>query len=96
MKEENEHVHLHELRGFASDNLISAFKETHAISQATKCSQYLYSLSINPPPDKKASIEDFEDAIARVEVKLGLTGQPRAIVFHEKFGDDGKLRRHAH
>ena len=28
--------------------------------------------------------------------KLGLNGQPRAIVFHEKQGLDGDVRRHAH
>lgn len=33
----------------------------------------------------------FEAAIAQVEARLGLSGQPRAIVFHEKNG-----RRHAH
>ncbi len=36
-------------------------------------------------------IADFEAAIARVEEQLGLSAQPRAIVFHEKEG-----RRHAH
>ena len=34
---------------------------------------------------------DFEAAIDRIEERLGLEGQPRAIVFHEKEG-----RRHAH
>ncbi|GAA6196996.1 hypothetical protein NBRC116598_24400 [Pseudophaeobacter arcticus] len=33
----------------------------------------------------------FEKAVTAAEQKLGLTGQPRAIVFHEKLG-----RRHAH
>ncbi|MFZ2171643.1 MAG: hypothetical protein WAW61_18640, partial [Methylococcaceae bacterium] len=36
-------------------------------------------------------IEAFEDAIERVETRLGLSGPPRAIVFHEKEG-----RRHCH
>lgn len=42
------------------------------------------------------SVEAFEDAIARAEQALGLQDQPRAIVFHEKLGADGNLRRHAH
>lgn len=29
---DNEHIHLHELRGFASDTLKEAFKEAEAIS----------------------------------------------------------------
>ena len=91
MKEENERVNVHELRGFSSDNLMSALNETYAISRATKCTQFLFSLSLNPPPQEKVSTEDFEKAIEQVEEKLGLSGQPRAIVFHEKEG-----RKHCH
>jgi hypothetical protein len=91
MKEENDHVELHELRGFASDNLMGALNETYAISRGTKCKQFLYSLSLNPPQLENVRVEDFETAIEQAETKLGLTDQPRAIVFHEKEG-----RRHAH
>ncbi len=62
-----------------------------AISRATKCTQFLFSLSLNPPPQEKVTTEDFEKAIAQVEEKLGLSGQPRAIVFHEK-----EDRHHCH
>lgn len=96
MKDENEHVRVHELRGFVADTLIGAFTESYAISKATRCKQHLYSLSINPPKDADISDADFVDATDRIEDKLGLSGQPRAIVFHEKRGDDGELRRHAH
>jgi len=96
MKDENELVQIHELRGFASDNLVSALLETYAISRATQCSKYLYSLSLNPPKGENASIKDFEAAIDMAEKRLGLTGQPRAIVFHEKRDTYGELRRHAH
>ncbi len=91
LKDENDHVEIHELRGFVSDDLISALYEAHAISRATKCKQFLYSLSLNPPQEARVSIQDFEAAIERIETKLGLTGQPRAIVFHEK-----NARRHCH
>ncbi len=96
MKDENERVQVHELRGFVADNLIGAFTESYAISKATRCKQHLYSLSINPPKDADVDADSFVDAIDQTEKKLGLTGQPRAIVFHEKHGDDGRLRRHAH
>ena len=89
--DENEHVEIHEIRGFASDNLHMAFKEAEAISRGTRCRQYLFSLSLNPPEKETVPIADFESAIAKIEKKLGLQGQPRAIVFHEKEG-----RRHAH
>ena len=90
-KHENDHVIIHEIKGFASDDLHSAFKEAEAISKGTKCRQYLFSLSFNPPGEESVSTEDFEKAIDKAEKSLGLTDQPRAIVFHEKEG-----RRHAH
>ena len=88
---DNEHIELHELRGFSADDLKGAFKEIEAISKGTRCSQYLFSLSLNPPQSEDVPIEHFEAAIRQVEQKLGLENQPRAIVFHEKEG-----RRHAH
>ena len=89
--DENEHVELHELRGFMADNLHDAFQEAYAISKGTRAKQYLFSLSLNPPPNEQVPIEVFESAVEDIEQRLGLEGQPRAIVFHEKEG-----RRHAH
>ena len=88
---ENDHVTVHEVRGFASDDVHGAFQEAYAMSKGTRCKQFLFSLSFNPPPHENVSTETFEDAIARAEAKLGLTDQPRVVVFHEKEG-----RRHAH
>jgi hypothetical protein len=96
LKEDNEHVQVHDMRGFAAQDLHGAFRESYAVSRATKCKQYLFSASFSPPKGKELDVLGFEAAIARTEEKLGLTGQPRAIVFHEKRGEDGKLRRHAH
>ena len=84
LKPENEHVELHEISGFVADDLAGAFKEVHAISKGTRCKQFLFSLSLNPPEMENVPVEVFENAIARIEAKMGLTGQPRAIVFHEK------------
>lgn len=89
--DDNEHVRLHELRGFAADDLRGAFKEAEAISRGTNCRQYLFSLSLSPPESASVGEDVFESTIERIEERLGLTGQPRAIVFHEKEG-----RRHAH
>ncbi len=96
MKAENEQVIVHEVRGFACNDLDGAFRESHAISRATRCKQHLYSLSLNPPKEANASPELLIDAVNRAEERLGLSGQPRAIVLHEKCGVDGELRRHAH
>jgi len=88
---DNDHVELHDVRGFISDDLLEAFHEADAIARGTRCKNHLFSMSFNPPAGANASIDDFERAIEQVEAKLGLAGQPRAIVFHEKDG-----RRHAH
>ncbi len=89
--DQNEHVEIHELRGFISDDLPSALSEIDAISKGTRAEQALFSLALNPPPGERVSSDVFEAAVEQVEQKLGLAGQPRAIVFHEKEG-----RRHAH
>lgn len=88
---DNDHVELHEVRGFVSDGLPGAFGEADAIAKGTRCKNYLFSISLNPPNGAEVGTEAFERAIAQVEQKIGLENQPRAIVFHEKDG-----RRHAH
>jgi len=88
---DNDHVEVHELRGFISDTLHGAFQEIEAHSKGTRCKNYLFSLSLNPPEHESVRIEAFEDAVNRIEAKLGLSDQARALVFHEKQG-----RRHAH
>jgi len=90
-EDENDHVHVQELRGFLASDLTGALAEAHAVSRGTKCKQFLFSMSINPPKDQSAGLEDILDAVDRAEQQLGLEGQPRAIVVHEKAG-----RRHAH
>jgi len=88
---DNDHVTVLEMRGFIADDLHGALSEAQAISKATKCKQFMFSLSLNPPKDHIASEQDFLDAADRAEKALGLDGQPRAIIIHEKEG-----RRHAH
>ncbi|OJJ12988.1 relaxase [Alphaproteobacteria bacterium AO1-B] len=88
---DNDHVELHDVRGFVADDLRGALTEAYAIAKGTQCKQYLFSVSLSPPQDAYVEIEAFENAAKRIEEKLGLTDQPRAIVFHEKEG-----RRHAH
>ncbi|MEM8575695.1 MAG: relaxase/mobilization nuclease domain-containing protein [Pseudomonadota bacterium] len=88
---DNEHVALHELRGFVADDLEGALKEADAISRGTRCKNFLFSLSLSPPEHEPVSVEVFETAIEQIEQRLGLPNHPRAIVFHEKEG-----RRHAH
>jgi hypothetical protein len=71
--------------------LRGALDEAHAIAKGTRCRQFLFSLSFNPPKDTQVGIDALRDAADRAEETLGLVDQPRAIVIHEKNG-----RRHAH
>ncbi|MCZ8283305.1 MAG: relaxase/mobilization nuclease domain-containing protein [Aquidulcibacter sp.] len=89
--DENEHVELHEINGFVSETLQGAMQEAYALSKGTKCKQFLFSVSLSPPAHESVRVEVFEKAINDIEERLGLQGQPRIIVFHEKEG-----RRHAH
>lgn len=89
--EENEHVEVYDISGFVSEDLHGALSEIHAISQGTRCKQFMFSLSLNPPQSESVPIEYFEKALADIEKDLNLEGQPRAIVFHEKEGG-----RHCH
>ncbi|PRZ49086.1 relaxase/mobilization nuclease domain-containing protein [Tritonibacter scottomollicae] len=88
---DNDHVTCLDLRGFSTNDLHGALAEMHAISKATQCKKFMFSLSLNPPQDHVGTEEEFLDAADRAEQALGLDGQPRAVVVHEKEG-----RRHAH
>lgn len=88
---DNDHVRVLDLRGFMANDLTGALHEAYAISRATKCRQFMFSLSLNPPKDALVKETDFEKAADAAEKRLGLSGQPRAIILHEKEG-----RRHAH
>lgn len=91
LKTENEQVEIHEVSGFVSETVMGAMKEAQAMAMGTRCKQYLFSVSLNPPETEAVRVEVFEGAIAKIEERLGLEGQPRMVVFHEKEG-----RRHAH
>ncbi len=89
--DENEHVEIHDINGFVSDDIVGALNEIYAVSRGTRCKNFMFSVSLNPPETENVPIEVFEAAIARIEEKNGLSGQPKIVVFHEKEG-----RRHAH
>ncbi|MBY0382318.1 MAG: relaxase/mobilization nuclease domain-containing protein [Xanthobacteraceae bacterium] len=88
---DNDHVVVQELRGFMAGDLYGALVETQAIAKGTRCRQPVFSLSMSPPKDEAVNLEALYAAADRAEEALGLSGQPRAMVVHEKNG-----RRHAH
>ena len=90
---DNDYIELADVRGSIASDLHGAFAEWELQADTlTKCQRYLYSLSINPDPKQGPLTRDqYMDYIDRVEKKLGLEGQGRAVVFHIKEG-----REHAH
>ncbi|QYZ64667.1 MAG: relaxase/mobilization nuclease domain-containing protein [Gammaproteobacteria bacterium (ex Lamellibrachia satsuma)] len=90
---DNEYMEVADVRGAVADDLHGAFAEWEAQAHAlTKCENYLYSLSINPDPQQgQLSRDQYLDYIDQAEEKLGLSGQPRAVVFHIKHD-----REHCH
>ena len=88
---DNDHVELYEVRGLVGNSLHAALLEIDAVSQGTQSKKPFFSTSFNPPQGEDVSYDQFVDAFDRLEQKLGLADQPRAVVFHEKEG-----RRHAH
>lgn len=86
---DNERVEIAQVSGAVAGDLLGAFAEFEAIASGTKAREYLYSLSINPPsPLTRAQ---YHEAIDAIENRLGLSDQPRAVVFHVKDG-----REHCH
>src|SRR5712691_573191 len=90
---DNEYVEIADVRGAVARDLHGAFAEWELCAHAmTGCRNYLYSLSVNPDPAQgPLTREQYLDYIDRAEGKLGLSNQPRAIVFHIKDG-----REHCH
>ena len=89
---DNDSVEVIDMRGAIAQDLHGAFAEWYAEAKATKCIKYLYSLSINPDHRQGPfNREHYYDFIHRTEDKLGLSDQPRAVVFHVKHG-----REHCH
>jgi hypothetical protein len=89
---DNDSVEVADVRGASAQDLHGAFAEWYAEAKGTKCSKFLYSLSINPDHTQGPfNREHYYDFIRRTENTLGLSGQPRAVVFHVKHG-----REHCH
>jgi hypothetical protein len=82
-----------EMRDVAAPDLRGALREMEAVASACpNCQKPLYQASINTQAHERMSDEQRMQAVDRLEKELGLTGQPRVVVVHEK--NDG--REHCH
>jgi hypothetical protein len=87
----NERVTLAEIRGLAALNVRDAFREMEAVASGTRCQNYFYHANLNPREGEQLTPEQWQQAADTLENSLGLTGQPRFVVEHEK---DGRTHRH--
>jgi hypothetical protein len=87
----NERAEVKELRGVAAEDLRGALLEMEAVASGTRTTKPFYHGSINTRADERLTDEQRLHAIDRLEAALGLTGQARTIVVHEKEG-----REHCH
>lgn len=96
--QDNEYIEVAQVRGAIARDLHGAFAEWEAQAHAlTRCRQYLCSLSVNPDElQGRLTRAQYLDYIDRAEAKLGLTGQPRAVIFHMKEDGRGRMREHCH
>jgi Relaxase/Mobilisation nuclease domain len=82
-----------EMRDVAAPDLRGALREMEAVASACpNCKKPLYQASINTQAHERLTDEQRMQAVDRLEKELGLTGQPRVVVVHEK--NDG--REHCH
>jgi hypothetical protein len=87
----NERAEVRELSGVAAEDLQGALREMEAVASGSRTSKPFYHASINTRAEERMTDEQRAYAIEQLEEKLGLTGQPRVVVIHDK-----KDREHCH
>lgn len=88
---ENEIIRVVEIRGLSATDVPSAVLEMDALAAGARTEKGLYHAHINTPADERMTDQQRAYAVDRLESALGLTGQPRVVVVHEKKG-----REHCH
>jgi len=69
----------------------AAFEDWQTVAEGTRGRKGLYHANIDPDPKYPMTEQQFMRAADVLEEQLGLTGQPRCVVLHEKGG-----RAHIH
>jgi hypothetical protein len=87
----NERVELAEVRGLLAGDLLGALREMEVTASGSKCSKFMYHANIDPDARYAMTPEQWGEAVDALEKNLGLTGQPRVVVIHEK---EGREHRH--
>lgn len=86
----NERVVVLELQSGTPD-LAATFRDWQTLAEGTRGSKGLYHVNIDPDARYTMTPAQWARAVEVLEKELGLEGQPRAVVLHEKHG-----REHIH
>jgi hypothetical protein len=89
-RDTNDRVEILELQSPAP-NLGEAFRDWQILSEGTRGFKGLHHANIDPAKDYTMTRDQWQRAVDVLEKELGLEGQPRAVVMHEKYG-----REHIH
>jgi hypothetical protein len=90
-RDHNERVAVMEIRGVTAPTVRGALREMQTIALGTRTTNYLYHAHMNPREGEQLTPEQWQEAADILERHLGLTGQPRVVVEHEK---KGRIHRH--
>ena len=74
-----------------TESLAEALRDWQLLASGTRGTKGLYHANIDPDARYKMTSEQWQRSVDVLEKELGLTGQPRAVVMHEKHG-----RAHIH
>ena len=90
-EEKNDRAELIEIGGLTAETVADAFREMQGLAAGTRCKNYFYQANINPREDEHLTPVQWREAVDRLEKNLGLAGQPRFVIEHEK---KGRTHRH--
>jgi hypothetical protein len=79
---DRERAELLELRGFALEGIVDAFRSVQLMARATKCVLPFFHVSVRNRDSENLDAEQWRYAADTIERSLGLSDQPRAIAFH--------------
>lgn len=86
----NDEVTILELQSLNSD-LAEAFRDWQTLVEGTRGVKGLYHANIDPAEQYTMTAEQWQRTVEVLEKELGLEGQDRAVVLHQKYG-----REHLH
>ena len=87
----NERAEVKDIRGVVAEDLLGALREMESVAAGARTTKPFYHGSINTRENERLTDEQRMQAIDKLEAALGLTGQARVVVIHEKEG-----REHCH